>query len=67
LIDVPLEFVSTLSGDEQLLRCFDSSSIEVQSLAAAVLANFASFRRAYIAVQKHKGISVLVRIENTFF
>ncbi|EDO45816.1 predicted protein [Nematostella vectensis] len=51
-----------LGGVEQLVSCLESSSFEVQSLAAATLANLVSFGKAYSAVRKGRGIRKLVEL-----
>ncbi|XP_048580227.1 outer dynein arm-docking complex subunit 2 isoform X3 [Nematostella vectensis] len=51
-----------LGGVEQLVSCLESSSFEVQSLAAATLANLVTFGKAYSAVRKGKGIRKLVEL-----
>ena len=49
-------------GLHQLVECLDSECKVTQSLAAAVLAQVVSFKKAYSGVRKTGGIQKLVRV-----
>ncbi|XP_031572722.1 armadillo repeat-containing protein 4-like [Actinia tenebrosa] len=51
-----------LGGIQQLIKCLNNKSIEIQSLAAGTISNFVSFRKAYNAIKKYNGIPRLVKL-----